>query len=291
MQLQVKIIIGTIAFMLTMIILGFITIREPARLEEFTHAYDGRRIERGADIFANNCASCHGVNGKAEECYDTAGEQQGCAGRPLNHPDLLCGGPSPRMENLDWTGTKLGLIQSTVTGGRPWAGMPTWGDDFGGPLQKNQVENVSLFVANWESDELCGNIVVVEPVDWPASVADLPEGDPANGEQLYTIEYACSACHGNPAEDGSASVGPWLANIAADGATRQDGFTSADYVYESILLPLDFVAPECPNGPCPEPSTMPAEFGTRMSEQDMADILSFLLGASTFESSAEVTYP
>lgn len=291
MQLQVKIIIGTIAFMLTMIVLGFVTIREPARLEAFSNAYDGRRIERGADVFANNCTSCHGVNGKAEECYNTAGELQGCAGRALNHPDLLCGVPSPRMSDLGWTGTKLGLVESTITSGRPWNGMPTWGEDFGGPLQNNQVENVAMFVANWESDALCGNIVVEEPVEWPTSVAELPAGDAANGEELYNIEYACSACHGDPADASTASVGPSLSDIANTGATRQDDYTAADYLYESALHPGNFIAPECPNGPCGEPSAMPNTFGERMSLQDMADVLSFLLGTDTFESSAEVVYP
>lgn len=291
--MQVKVLIGTIAFMLTMIILGFAALGEPARLEETTDAFLGRSVENGAEIFANNCATCHGVNGKAEECYDAGtGEQIGCAGLPLNNAELLCGSPPPRLEAQGWEGTPLDYVRSTVSAGRPWNGMPTWGQQFGGPLQLNQVNDVSAFVVNWHSDVLCS-----EPpppaIEWPTSVADLPEGDPAAGEELYRVTYGCAACHGDPAVEGSAVIGPWLGNIAADGADRIDGYTSADYVYESILRPSDFIAPECPNGPCTgPPSTMPNNFGTRMTTlQDMADIMAYLLGTSTFEGTAEVTFP
>ena len=91
--MQVKIVIGTIAFMLTMIILGFAALREPARLQEFQHAFEGRSIENGARLFSNNCATCHGVNGKAEECYDAGGNVIGCQGLPL-----AAVGPDPRTD-------------------------------------------------------------------------------------------------------------------------------------------------------------------------------------------------
>ena len=67
--MQVKVVIGTIAFMLTMIVLGYAALREPERLAAFTEAREGRTIETGANIYINNCASCHGNEGKAEELY------------------------------------------------------------------------------------------------------------------------------------------------------------------------------------------------------------------------------
>ena len=290
--MQIKIAIGTIAFMLTMIILGFAALSEPARLQTYTGARDGRFIEKGAEVFEANCATCHGVNGKAEECYAAAtGEQIGCQGLPLNNADLLCGNPPPRIAAQGWEGTTFDYIRGTVTSCRPWNGMPTWAQEFGGPLQEDQVYNVALFVSNWQNDELCSG-PPPEAVAWPTSVAELPEGNPDNGPQLYNVTYGCTACHGNPAETGSNLVGPWLGEIASIGATRLDGYTAADYMYESMLHPSNFIAPDCPNGPCTgPPSSMPANFGQRMSLQDMADILSYLLGTTTFESTAEVVYP
>ncbi|MFW5942300.1 MAG: c-type cytochrome [bacterium] len=290
--MQVKIIIGTIAFMLTMVIVGFVALREPARMEAFSMAYEGRSIENGAEIFANNCASCHGVNGRAEQCFNpSSGEPEGCIGRPLNNAELLCGTTSARMEALDWSGAKFDFVQSTVAAGRPWTGMPTWSQEYGGPLQENEVRDVTLFVLNWESEALCEEDGEVEGPVWPANVSELPAGDPENGQQLYEVTYACQSCHGNLDDEASATVGPWLGDIEEVGAERIEDYTAADYIYESILKPNAFIAPECPSGPCTEPSAMPNTFGEQMTEQEMADILSFLLGTSEFESNVEVEYP
>lgn len=291
--MQVKIIIGTIAFMLTMVIIGFISLREPARLDAFTDAYAGRSVENGAEIFFDNCATCHGVNGRAEECFDPAsGEQIGCQGLPLNNAQLVCGATSPRMEAMGWAGSKHSFIQSTISAGRPWNGMPTWGEQYGGPLQGNQVEDVTLFVLNWENEELCEEPAEGVADEWPVVVADLPEGDPDSGQELYAVTFGCQACHGDPAGDAStATLGPWLGNIAEEGAERRDGYTAADYVYESILHPNAFIAPDCPTGPCSEPSQMPPDFGARMEQQDMADVMAYMLGTGQFESNTEIELP
>jgi mono/diheme cytochrome c family protein len=281
--MQTRIVIGTIAFMLTMIILGFAALREPARLEGFTLAFEGRTIESGARLFQDSCATCHGVNGKAEECYDASGNTIGCQGLPLNNAALLCEDKSQRMIALGWEGTKQAFIEQTVASGRVGTVMPTWSATFGGPMREDQVQDVSAFVLNWESDAICGAPIVT--FDWLDSVddflADFPDGDVANGEALYVAPYGCSACHGSA--DGSipAAVGPDLSQIAETGGARIDGYSAAQYIYESILEPNAFIAEECPNGqPCISPSAMHGtNFPGRMAAnpQDMADILTFLL--------------
>lgn len=288
--MQVKLLIATAAFMLTMIIFGYAALREPARMETTTAAFEARTVEKGAAIFFNNCATCHGIDGKAEECYDAAGERIGCRGLPLNHAPLLCGVPSERMKALNWNGSKESFINATVTVGRSLNGMPTWGAAYGGPMEPYQVDQVVQFVLNWETEELCQQ-PTREPTVWPDTVSELPAGDATNGEQLFLVTYGCSACHGNPAEPGSNAVGPWLGDIENVGATRVDGYTAASYVYESILLPSAHIAPDCPTGPCAgPPSGMPANFGERMSEQDMADVLAYLLGTSSFEGDSVIPY-
>ena len=155
--MQVKIVITTIAFMLTMIIFGYASLREPARMETFTNAYEGRRIEWGGTLYHGNCATCHGEHGKAEVCYDAEGEQVGCAGLALNNRALLCeeNGKSPRMEAMGWLGTQQAFIEGTITSGRPWAGMPTWGSQFGGSLEPYEVGYVAAYVMNWGTGDLC----------------------------------------------------------------------------------------------------------------------------------------
>ena len=88
--------------------------------------------------------------------------------------------------------------------------------------------------------------------------------------------YGCVACHGELSDPGSALVWPWLGNIFEDGATRIDGVSAVQYIYDSILYPNDFIAPECPTRPCNGPvSNMIQNFAFAMSvnAQDLADLL------------------
>lgn len=281
--MQVKIVIGTVAFMLTMMILGFAILREPARLAEYTDAAKGRSIEAGAHIYESNCSSCHGEHGEAKECYDSAGEQVGCQGLPLNTYDLMCGDPTYRMDTLNWIGTKEAFIKTTIAAGRFGTVMPVWSEEFGGPMRPDQVQNVTDFVLNWESEEMCAQ----EPVryNWPEVAADYlasedgAAGDAAIGEELY-VTYGCSGCHGDLGTSGSNAVGPWLGDIAEVGATRVDGQDATTYVYESILNVNGYIAPDCPAGPCAEPSAMPNNFAARIGSNpaDMAHLLAYLLG-------------
>jgi cytochrome c2 len=277
--MQVKVVIGTISFMLVMIILGVATLLEPARLEKTTDAFVGRQIENGATLYHDNCAECHGVEGQAINCVDYGGNEIGCAGIPLNHAPLLCGDPSQRMTQLGWDGSKYDFIFQTVSAGRPGTQMPTWAEAFGGPMEQYQINQLTAFILNWGQDPgLCGDgSPIVEEVEWPETFEDLPEGDAANGEAQYSA-YACTACHGDPATPGSNAVGPHLGNIGNDAATRVDGESAEQYIYDSILNPDKFIAPDCPNAPCTEPSLMTSsDFGGRMSPQDMADLIAYYM--------------
>ncbi len=275
--MQTKVVIGTISFMLVMIILGLAALLEPAELERITAARAGRQIESGAVLFKDSCAECHGVEGKAQFCVDFSGQQKGCAGIPLNHLPLLCGEPTERMTQLGWSGSKSDLIFQTISAGRPGTLMPTWSEQFGGPMEQHQIEQLTTYILNWSEDPaLCGDQAVVEAVDWPDSVEDLPEGDVANGEDLYQIN-GCFACHGQIDDPASAVVGPHQGNIANSAATRIPGMSAEQYIYESILDPNAFITPECPNGPCNDPSQMRLDYGGVLDEQDMADLVAFLI--------------
>lgn len=284
--MQVKIIIGTVAFMISMMVLGYAALREPARLERYAEARVGREIEVGADLFDANCATCHGVEGKAEQCYDpSSGEPIGCVGLPLNSATLLCGEPSLRMEAMNWQGSKDGFIRSTVASGRPGTVMPTWSEEFGGPMRNDQIFNVARYVLNWETEELCSQPIVV--YDWPATYDELrvefPESDPTRGEELF-LTYGCIGCHGNLEDPTSALISPWLGDLNERGdaiIADMDGIsTISDYMYQSVLEPNAYIAEMCPTGPCVSPSAMPNNFALRMGEnpQDLVDLINYVLG-------------
>jgi cytochrome c2 len=101
----------------------------------------------------------------------------------------------------------------------------------------------------------------------------LPVGDPAHGEQLFkgqvNGEYPCSVCHS--LTPGKTLIGPSLAGIASTAATRKSGYTAEMYLRESILSPEAFTVPGFHSG------IMPTEFAKQMDNQQLADLIAFLL--------------
>ena len=105
----------------------------------------------------------------------------------------------------------------------------------------------------------------------------LPIGKPERGAGLYRSVYGCIACHGDPAIPESNNVGPHLGGIAAAAGGRIEGVAAPQYLYESIVEPGAFIAPECKGGaPCSEPTAMP-EYASLVDLQDAADLLTYLL--------------
>ena len=92
--------------------------------------------------------------------------------------------------------------------------MPTWAQDFGGPMEGYQIDQVTAYIMNWAEDPaLCGEEFVAPTIEWPESWEELPEGDVVAGEAAYQAN-ACFACHGQPDGSVPAAVGPELSDIA-----------------------------------------------------------------------------
>ena len=96
-------------------------------------------------------------------------------------------------------------------------------------------------------------------------VADVPpavDGDYDRGFDLFVQN--CAMCHG--AEDG---VGPSLSVLTQNAATRIEGMTADEYIYQSITDPSAYVV----EGYTP---VMPNDFAERLSEQDLRDLVVFV---------------
>ncbi|ADO68268.1 uncharacterized protein STAUR_0459 [Stigmatella aurantiaca DW4/3-1] len=114
---------------------------------------------------------------------------------------------------------------------------------------------------------------------WPQSAEALPSGSPRAGAVLFHERFACVTCHGSPERPGEVRVAPSLHGFAKAGAARLPGMSAAQYAYESLLFPGAFIAPGCAgDAPCQAPSLMPV-YGDALSSQEMADLISYLLGA------------
>lgn len=87
--------------------------------------------------------------------------------------------------------------------------------------------------------------------------------DPANGERLFAEN--CGGCHG--AADGA---GPALTGMGERAASRVAGLSAEEYLHQSIVEPGAYVVEGFSN-------IMPAIYGEKFSEQELNDIVAYIL--------------
>ncbi len=277
-----KIFLGIVSVVITIAALLFLGVVEEQRMEAQTANWDGRAIEKGADLYANNCANCHGPDGKG---------LPGVA--PALHSKYFF---TQRLNDISWTGSLHDYVALTVAAGRPskvnsqWAQrMPTWSQHYGGPFRDDQVENVTKFVLNWEADALLqGTAENPDPwqpfVDAPtrAMAADgsamgaeaAPEPTaPLPPQQLF-VTMGCSGCHNLDAPQDATNrgpVGPNMGNLPEIAGTRVAGEDATTYVHNSIVNPNVHVVEGYVAG------IMPQNFTERMSEEEINSLVEWLL--------------
>jgi mono/diheme cytochrome c family protein len=103
--------------------------------------------------------------------------------------------------------------------------------------------------------------------------SDLPAGDPARGESLFNgqenDEVQCAACHSLTANQ--TLVGPSLSGISAAAATRQEGTSTENYLYQSIIEPNSYVVEGFHS------DILPAIYKHNLTPQELADLVAFLM--------------
>jgi len=113
-------------------------------------------VESGGELFAQNCASCHGEQG------------EGVDAPALNDKKFLA-------ETHDQ------VIFSLISSGVPGSEMPAWNQAHGGPFTDQEIRELVAFIRNWEPEA-------------PDRNAEKAAGDPAEGLAVFTS--TCFACHG-----------------------------------------------------------------------------------------------
>jgi len=260
-------------------LLLFQLVIETPRMEAQTLNWGGRSIQNGAAIFANNCSSCHGPDGKG---------LPGVA--PALHSRYFFEG---RLTDLGFTGSLHDYVKLTVAAGRPnnkqsqWAQMmPTWSSRYGGPLRDDQVDDVTSFVLNWEAD---AKTQTAETDPWQpfqnAPMTDIYTGQavetaapaeptgPRTPQQLFNVDMACSGCHNinlPQTDTEKGPVAPNMANLYETAGTKVPGEDAATYVHDSIVNPnAHTVAGYNP--------VMPANFAERMSPEEIDSLVQWIL--------------
>jgi hypothetical protein len=92
----------------------------------------------------------------------------------------------------------------------------------------------------------------------------LAMAQPDNAEVVLT-KYVCIACH---IPDGQ--IAPPFEGLAERAAARRPPMPADAYIYESIVYPGVFLVDDFGD-------VMPHDFGAKMTDQELADVLAYLL--------------
>ena len=119
-------LIAGLVFM-AVLIAGFFAyrVREPTLRKHAAAAQQVSYRQIGAQLFATNCASCHGKG--------------------------ATGGSAPVLNAKEFLkGTTDNQIQNLIAGGVPGTEMPAWGLEFGGTLTDEQVRQITTYLRSLE---------------------------------------------------------------------------------------------------------------------------------------------
>jgi mono/diheme cytochrome c family protein len=263
-------LLGLFFIILSTVLLLYEGFKENVTLAQTEIEQRSVSIERGAALFVAACVECHGLDGK------------GGIGSPFNDPHFFDLGPEGRLAELGWGGSLEDFIIATVSGGRPLStrpglypgkgqgyAMPAWAEDFGGPFRPDQIRNLAHYILNWEA-EATGEQSVARVYLVP------PSDDPLLAGRIVFNQLGCPACHTIEGVS-TGPIGPELTHVATNAATRVEGMTAEEYIRESILDPAAFISPDCPTGPCTEPTVMPLTFGESLTDEQLDALVLYLL--------------
>jgi cytochrome c oxidase cbb3-type subunit 3 len=163
------VILGIIAFSLAWII--------PGSAQDL----DEDKLQQGAQIFSENCAVCHGADGKGRVGATLAKDW------PSIRPDLQ--------------------VKTTVENGVAGSPMPPWSQANGGPLTEDEIDALVYYILSWQTGGPQLILPTVTAVQRPA-ITPPPgvSGDPNQGAILF--DQNCVVCHG---PQGEGRVGATLA--------------------------------------------------------------------------------
>lgn len=122
---------------------------------------------RGARLYAETCALCHGANGEGYKADD-----------------------APRLAGQEFlAGASDSFLQTAILKGRPGTTMSAWSHERGGPFSDEDAKAVVAFLRTWQA-------VPAHPL----SNDPITGGDPTRGAATY--EARCRECHGEKGENG-----------------------------------------------------------------------------------------
>jgi mono/diheme cytochrome c family protein len=228
-----------------------------------------------------------------------------------------------RLAELAWGGTLEQMVVTTLIHGRPtsgnyWSaseGMAAWSQDAGGPLRRDEVQNLTDFILNWDKgdgwtveDQRQVRQYAIEPVA-PSAVAGAPSGFPAVSEEvpdaaedIDAVVAAIEDLQNLPAEEIPEGVAVWDVAAGEDayaangctachmmdgsgtGPTPQGIFTRAqgyadnneDIPGARYYLVQSIMAPNAFAADGYQVGAMPMNYPDTLTTDEMANIIAYL---------------
>lgn len=261
-RVHIEIFVGTLLVLLSAVILIVMAINEPQRLADYEVQQAAARIEFGAGVYEANCTRCHGTMG------------QGIPGLAPSLRDEAFF--TERLAEVGWEGGLEDYIVSVVTTGRQVStrpglyvgggspAMPTWAEEFGGPLRPDQIAAVAAYIMNFEPYAL-GQVPTPVPIAEP-----IDESDPLALGLASFNAAGCIACH-TVSGISTAAIGPSLDGLASRAGDRVAGLDAEAYIRQSILEPNAYIVEGF------EPDIMLQTFAESLNDEQLDNLVAWLL--------------
>jgi cytochrome c551/c552 len=126
---------------------------------------------------------------------------------------------------------------------------------------------VAEFVITTEEETAATQVSSTDEPGVTGTVTALLQNADAQRGATLVQTYGCTACH---VKASSVGVAPPFKGLADRAATRRPSLKAAEYIYESIISPDAYIVEDYADA-------MPNNFAARLSNQDLGDIIAFLL--------------
>lgn len=208
--------------------------------------------------YGANCVRCHGFDGMG--------------GPNLIGPNLhslalankwaQTGGAQTLNNYVSWVITLGGVVRS----GNINSEMPAWGQEYGGPLTRQQIEALTAMIGEWAAETLANP---------PEEVPDTVEA----GAQVFE-DAGCFSCHGAELEGG---IGPNLQTVGTaltdplPTPVSQNDKRLADYEADKRAFFEQWIRDSSANYNDGTPTGMPAFSEADLTASQLQALITFLL--------------
>ena len=172
---------GAVQRLATMVIVGLVALStilviyladESNRIDAEEQEQEHAAIERATENYLSLCLSCHGPAGEGYAAGD------GRIGMPLNTTENQLGVNAAGTPVPGGVEARADIIRTTIHNGR--GAMPAWGEENGGPLNSEQIEELVVFIQHVDWNEVY-NEAVEAAGGYPTVIPTATKG-PVEGE-------------------------------------------------------------------------------------------------------------